>query len=283
MIRLERNSPCWCGSGKKYKACHWKQDKQSNNMDNNERIPRSDAFVEGMRKAGKLASEGLKAVGELVKPGVSTLALNDFVHTYFTERGAICAPLNYRGFPMSICTSRNEVICHGIPSADEILQDGDIISIDVTCILDGYHGDTASTFFVGNVSPMAKKLTDVTRSCLELGIAAVRPYGYVGDIGEAIQTYAHKHHFSVVEVFVGHGIGTVFHESLQIPHYGRRGKGERLLPGMFFTIEPMINEGVKDAVIMPDKWTAKTADNKLSAQFEHTLYLSEKGVEILTK
>ncbi len=238
--------------------------------------------IEKMRRAGQLAAQLLDHLAPLVKPGVTTLALNDEAERWTQEKGAISAPLGYNGFPKSICTSINEVICHGIPNAKQILRDGDIINIDVTPILDGYHGDTSRTFLVGNPSEKARKLVEVTEECLRRGIAAVRPGGKIGDIGAAIQEYAESHGYSVVRDFVGHGISHIFHTTPQIPHFGKKGKGKRLRPGMVFTIEPMINEGTYEAVLLEDGWTALTKDGKLSAQFEHTIAVVEGGVEILT-
>lgn len=233
-----------------------------------------------------MAAELLDAMTPLVKPGVSTQELNDFAEAWTQERGAVSAPLGYPGgsnpFPRSICTSVNEVVCHGIPRADQVLRDGDIINVDVTPKLDGYHGDTSRTFLVGDVAPRTQELVEVTRECLRLGIAQVRPGARIGDIGEAIQGFAESRGFSVVRDFVGHGIGRVFHCAPQVPHYGRRGKGARIEPGMCFTIEPMINAGDWEIEILEDGWTAVTADGSLSAQFEHTLYVSETGVEVLT-
>ena len=242
----------------------------------------SSREIEKMRQAGHMAAQLLDYLAPLVKPGVSTLELNDEAERWTQERGAISAPLGYHGFPKSICTSVNEVICHGIPNAKQILKDGDIINIDVTPILDGYYGDTSRTFFVGTPSPQAKKLVDVTQECLSRGIAAVKPGGKIGDIGAAIQEYAEANGFSVVRDFVGHGVGRVFHTAPQIPHYGTKGKGKRLRSGMVFTIEPMINEGTWEAQVLDDGWTAITKDGKLSAQFEHTIVVTKDGVDILT-
>lgn len=249
----------------------------------NERITLlSSREIDKMRRAGNLAAELLDYLAPMVKPGVSTLELNDEAESWTQKHGAKSAPLGYHGFPKSICTSINEVICHGIPKADEILQDGDIINIDVTPILDGYHGDTSKTFFVGEPSPVAKKLVEVTEECLMKGIAEVKPGARIGDIGAAIQAYAESCGFSVVRDFVGHGISNVFHTAPQIPHYGKRGKGKKIRPGMVFTIEPMINEGTYEAQVLEDGWTAITKDGGLSAQFEHTLAVTKEGVEILT-
>lgn len=242
----------------------------------------SSREIEKMRQAGRLAAELLDYLEPMVKPGVSTLELNDEAERWTKAHGAKSAPLGYHGFPKSICTSINEVVCHGIPSAKQILKDGDIINIDVTPTVDGYHGDTSKTFFVGTPSPTAKKLVEVTEECLRRGIAAVNPNARIGDIGAAIQEYAEAHGFSVVRDFVGHGVSRIFHTAPQVPHYGSRGKGKRLRPGMVFTIEPMINEGTWQVEVLADKWTAVTKDRKLSAQFEHTVVVTENGVEILT-
>jgi len=242
----------------------------------------SSRELDKMRQAGRFAAELLYRLEPLVKPGVSTLELNDQVERWTQDYGAKSAPLGYHGFPKSICTSVNEVVCHGIPSAKQILKDGDIINIDVTPIVNGYHGDTSKTFFVGQPSPRAKKLVEVTEECLNRGIAEVKPGARIGDIGAAIQEYAEAQGFSVVQDFVGHGVGRDFHTPPQVPHYGKRGKGLRLRPGMVFTIEPMINEGTWEVKVLADKWTAVTKDCKLSAQFEHTVAVTEEGVEILT-
>lgn len=235
-----------------------------------------------MRQAGRLAAELLHYLEPLVQPGVSTQQLNDEAERWTKEHGAKSAPLGYHGFPRSICTSINEVVCHGIPNPKQILKDGDIINIDVTPLLDGYHGDTSKTFFVGTPSPIAKKLVEVTEECLRRGIAEVKPGARIGDIGAAIQEYAEAEGFSVVRDFVGHGVSRIFHTSPEIPHHGTRGKGKRFRPGMVFTIEPMINEGTWEIEVLADKWTAITKDGKLSAQFEHTVVVTESGVEILT-
>lgn len=242
----------------------------------------SSRELDKMRKAGSLAAELLAHLEPMVKPGVSTLELNDEAERWTKSHGATSAPLGYKGYPKSICTSVNEVICHGIPNAKEILKDGDIINIDVTPLVDGYHGDTSKTFFVGTPSPLAKKLVEVTEKCLMLGIAEVKPGARTGDIGAAIQEYAEGMGFSVVRDFSGHGVHRVFHTAPEILHFGKRGTGKRLRAGMVFTIEPMINEGTWEAEIQADGWTALTKDRKLSAQFEHTVAVTEDGVEILT-
>lgn len=242
----------------------------------------SQREIEKMRKAGRLAAQLLQHLEPMVKPGVSTQELNDEAERWTQAHGAKSAPLGYKGFPKSICTSVNEVICHGIPNVKQILRDGDIINIDVTPIVDGYHGDTSKTFLVGNPAPKTKKLVEVTEECLRRAIAEVKPGARIGDIGAAIQEYAEAQGFSVVRDFVGHGISNVFHTAPDIPHYGTRGKGKKLRAGMVFTIEPMINEGTWEVEVLSDKWTAVTRDRKLSAQFEHTIAVTEDGVEILT-
>jgi len=238
--------------------------------------------IDLMRQVGLLAAATLEAVGPLVRPGVSTREIDEFVHRDTLKKGCIPAPLNYRGFPKSCCTSVNDVVCHGIPS-DRILKEGDIINVDVTHIYEGFHGDTSATFYVGPPSPKAKLVTEVSRRCLDLGIEQVRPGARIGDIGAAIQEYAESKGCSVVRAFVGHGIGRRFHEDPQVAHYGQWGRGARLKPGMTFTIEPMINVGTFDVRILDDDWTAVTADGELSAQFEHTLLVTLTGVEILTR
>lgn len=235
-----------------------------------------------MRETATLARKTLEYIGPFVKAGVTTLELNDLCHRFITDHGAYPSPLNYHGFPKSICTSRNEVICHGIPSAREKIKDGDILNIDVTTYLNHFHGDTNKTFLIGKVDPEVVRLVDVTYQCMRAGIAAVRPGGHIGDIGAVIQELAHDHGFSVVEEYCGHGIGREFHEEPQIVHVGKRGTGPEIKPGMTFTIEPMINLGARHCKLLKDQWTVVTRDGKWSAQFEHTLLVTEEGVEILT-
>lgn len=239
--------------------------------------------IDKMRVAGRLAAEVLTMIGEHVKVGVSTETLNQICHDYIVNvQGAIPAPLNYRGFPKSICTSVNQVICHGIPSEKKILKDGDIINVDVTVIKDGYHGDTSKMFFVGQPSILAQRLVRVTQECLYKSLALVRPGCTLGDIGAVIQQHAQANRYSVVREYCGHGIGKVFHEEPQILHYGKAGEGMALQAGMTFTIEPMINAGTHHTKLLPDEWTVVTKDHKLSAQWEHTILVTETGVEILT-
>ena len=244
---------------------------------------KSSEDIDKMRLVGRLAAEQLEMLEEFVKPGVSTEKLNQICHEYTTEiQNATPAPLNYRGFPKSICTSVNHVVCHGIPSEKKILKDGDIINVDVTLKKNGFHGDTSKTFLVGNTSKLANRLTEVCRESLYRGIQAVRPGGHVGDIGAVIQEHAERNRFSVVREYCGHGIGRVFHDEPQILHYGRKGTGPELLPGMVFTIEPMINAGKPAVKLLPDNWTVVTKDHKLTAQWEHTVLVTDTGYEILT-
>lgn len=228
-----------------------------------------------------MAAETLCAVAEILRPGITTEDINSFVHEDTVRRGALPAPLNYKGFPKSVCTSINDVVCHGIPGA-RVLKDGDIINVDVTHIYKGFHGDTSATFYVGTPSPEAKKVVEVARRSLELGIAQVKPGARLGDIGAAIQEFAEGHGCSVVRDFVGHGIGRKFHDEPQVKHFGNRDTGRRLKPGMTFTIEPMINLGTWRVRVLDDDWTAVTEDGSLSAQFEHTILVTETGHEVLT-
>ena len=245
-------------------------------------IHSSEDFVK-MRKAGKLAAEILDYITPFVEVGVTTNYLNDLCHKKIIENNAIPAPLNYRGFPKSICTSVNHVICHGIPS-DKILKNGDILNIDVTVIVEGWHGDTSRMYFVGNDIPIkAKKLTQITYECMMLGIEKVKPEIHLGEIGFAIQNHAEKHGFSVVRDYCGHGIGKVFHAEPSVLHYGKKNSGILLKEGMFFTIEPMINVGTFETLLSKhDGWTVTTRDKSLSAQFEHTIGVTKDGFEIFT-
>ncbi len=241
--------------------------------------------IDKMRDAGRLAGETLRFAGGLVKPGVTTAAINDQVHAYITERGAYPSPLNYRGFPKSVCTSVNDVICHGIPSEKQVLQEGDIINIDVTVTLNGYFGDTSRTFFVGpneSISEERRKVTTVAEESLARAICVLHHGCRVGDIGHAIQTYAEAQDCSVVRDFVGHGIGKSFHLDPPIAHFGAPRTGAKLMRGMCFTVEPMINAGSWRHKMLSDGWTALTIDGKASAQFEHTFTLRGDGVEVLT-
>mgnify|MGYP001332141003 CR=1 FL=1 len=247
--------------------------------------PLNNVELKKMRAAGKLAAETLDFITPHVQPGVSTLKLNDLCHDFILKHNAVPAPLNYRGFPKSICTSVNDVVCHGIPSANHILKDGDIVNIDVTVIVDGYHGDTSRMFYAGTPSPEAKKLVEITYECMMAGIETIRSGSWLSNVGKAIEALAHEHNFGVVREFCGHGIGSEFHTDPMVLHYANNDRRYdlRLRKGMCFTVEPMINQGTWETEMMDDGWTAKTADRKLSAQFEHTMAVTENGVEIFTK
>jgi len=236
----------------------------------------------GMRAAGRVAAEILDALVEHVAPGVTTQALDDIVHRLTLDAGAVPATLNYRGYTRSCCTSINHVVCHGIPS-DRTLKEGDIVNIDVTPILDGWHGDTSRMYLVGDVPLKARRLVDVTFECLTRGIAAARPGNRLGDVAHAIQSHAEANRYSVVRDFCGHGLGRVFHDAPEVVHAGRPGTGPELKPGMFFTIEPMINVGKPDCKLLDDGWTAVTRDRSLSAQFEHSVGITDTGCEVFTK
>jgi methionyl aminopeptidase len=236
-----------------------------------------------MRVAGRLAAEVLEMIASHVKAGITTEELNTICHDYIVNiQKAIPAPLGYRGYPKSICTSLNQVICHGIPGPRK-LKDGDIINIDITVIKDGYHGDTSQMFVIGNASILAKRLVKIAQDCLYLAIKMVKPGIRLGDIGAAIQQHAETANFSVVREYCGHGIGRYFHEDPQVLHYGKTGTGPALVSGMIFTIEPMINVGTYQTKLLPDGWTVVTKDHKLSAQWEHTILVTESGHEVLTK
>ncbi|MEO8604300.1 MAG: type I methionyl aminopeptidase [bacterium] len=235
-----------------------------------------------MRVAGRFAGELLDLVAEHIRPGMTTAELDALVDEATRSRGAVSAPYHYHGFPAHCCTSINDVVCHGIPDANRVLRDGDIVNVDVTPIVDGFHGDASRTYLIGSVSPIARRLVEDTYRSLWLGISAVRPGGTTGDIGHAIQRFVEPRGYSVVRQFSGHGIGRVFHTAPAILHYGRPGAGERLVAGMTFTIEPMINLGDWRCQVLKDGWTAVTVDGSLSAQFEHTVLVTDTGVEVLT-
>ena len=286
-LKVKRNDPCPCGSGLKYKkCCLGKKAPDTKNLKEEYakkygiRLKEPEQ-IEGIRRAGRLALDILDRVAAEIRPGMVTEQINTLVHELTKARGGVSAPLNYRGFPKSVCVSVNEVICHGIPG-ERVLKDGDIVNVDVTPILDGYYADVSKTFFVGTPGSDARKIVGVARKSLARGMSMARPGNTVGDIGWAIQKYAEKQGCSVVREFVGHGVGLEFHEPPQIPHFGRKGDGIRLVPGMIFTIEPMINLGEKELVILDDQWTAMTKDGALSAQFEQTLLITDRGFESLT-
>ncbi len=286
-MKVGRNDPCPCGSGLKYKKCCLGKEQQD------ERDPgalyahrykirlKKEADIEGIRKAGQLVLDTFEQIAPTLRPGVTTDDINTIVHDFTIKNHAQPAPLNYRGFPKSVCVSVNEEVCHGIPGP-RVLKEGDIVNVDITSVLDGYYADANKTFFVGTPGPQALKIVTVARECLERGISMVKPGNTIGDIGWAIQTYAERQGCSVVRDFVGHGVGFEFHEAPQVPHFGQKGQGIRLIPGMVFTIEPMINLGNHDLKILPDNWTAVTKDGSLSAQFEQTILVTQGGYESLT-
>jgi len=285
--KIRRNDPCPCGSGLKFKKCCMDK-KPSPGQRLRDRYFRQYKIrlkgardIEGIRKAGRLVLETLGLVERELRPGMSTDEINTLVHEFTLRNGAVPAPLNYRGFPKSVCVSVNEVVCHGIPDG-RVLKDGDIVNVDVTSILDGYFADANKTFFVGEPAPEARKIVEVSRQCLREGMSMVRPGATLGDVGWAIQRYAEGLGCSVVREYVGHGVGFEFHEPPHVPHFGNRGQGIPLAPGMIFTIEPMINLGSKDILILGDKWTAVTRDGSLSAQFEQTVLVTEDGCESMT-
>ena len=239
--------------------------------------------IEKMRVAGRLAAEVLHMIRPHVKAGVTTDELNQLCHDYIVnEQQAIPAPLNYHGFPKSICTSVNHQVCHGIPSK-KVLKNGDIVNIDITVIKDGYHGDTSKMFYIGEASILARRVSEISHECMKMGIEMVKPGAKLGDIGHAIQQHAESNNFSVVREYCGHGIGADFHEEPQVLHYGKPDTGITLKAGMIFTIEPMINTGKREVKVLPDKWTVVTRDRSLSAQWEHTILVTDDGFEVLTK
>ena len=247
------------------------------------KLIKTEEQIEGIRRSGVVNSGILDLVGKEIKAGMSTAAIAKLVYDYTVDHGAIPAPLNFEGFPKSVCTSINEVVCHGIPSEKEILKEGDIINVDVSTILDGYYSDASRMFMIGKVSPEKEKLVRVAKECLEIGMKAAKPFGFVGDIGHAIQKHAEKNGFSVVRDLCGHGVGLEFHEEPEVTHFGRKGTGMLLVPGMVFTIEPMINMGTYRVYIAEeDGWTVITDDELPSAQWEHTFVMRENGLEILS-
>lgn len=286
MKRPNRNDLCWCGSGKKYKKCHFEEDNKLYAYEEQGFIiPPLDIIktpeqIEGIRKSGKITNEILNIVGERIKEGVTTNEIDNWVSEYTIKSGGIAAPLNYFGFTKSVCTSINNVICHGIPE-DRPLKNGDIINVDVSTILNGYYSDASRMFIVGEASENAVKLVEAAKEALYIGINAVKPYGDLNDIGRAIESYCNKLGYSVVRDLGGHGVGLKFHEEPHVDHFAKPGKGVLLLPGMVFTIEPMINEGGYECVTLEDGWTVITKDGSLSAQWEHTIVVTEDGVEIL--
>ena len=289
-MKLGRNDACWCGSGRKYKACHMNFDEKlhsyalKGHMIPDHDMIKTPAQIDGIRKAGEINTQVLDYVEPYIKEGITTEEINRLVHEYTTKLGGIPAPLNYEGFPKSVCTSINEVVCHGIPSKNRILKSGDIVNIDCTTIYQGFYGDASRMYCIGEVSPEKKKLVAVAKECLELGFAEVKPYGFLGDVGYAINQHAMKNGYTIVREIGGHGVGLDFHEEPWVSHIGTRGTDYLLVPGMTFTIEPMVNMGKADVVTdKEDGWTVSTKDGEPSAQWEYTLVVTETGAKILSR
>jgi methionyl aminopeptidase len=288
-MKLDQNDPCWCGSGKKYKKCHKTHDIEIDKYRREgynilpSRILKSAQDIEGIKAAGVITRGILDMVATEIKEGISTQKIDDLVREYTYSHNAIPATLNYHGYPKSCCVSINECVCHGIPSPDRILRNGDIVNVDITSILNGYFADSSRMYCIGDVSVDAQRLVNVALECLEVGIEQVKPYTRLNNIGDAIEAHAFKFGYSIVRDLCGHGIGTQFHEDPEVVHYAQpKSKGVLMLPGMVFTVEPMVNQGIWKCNFLKDGWTVETADKKLSAQWEHTLVVTETGYEILT-
>ncbi|WP_196603785.1 type I methionyl aminopeptidase [Pectinatus haikarae] len=288
---MHRNDFCWCGSGLKYKRCHLDFDEHIDSIKFDPRmgqikppheIIKTEKDIAGITKSGKINNAALDLIAENIREGIDTLTLNDMAHNFIIENGGIPACLNYAGYPKSICISINDVVCHGIPSKKTILKSGDIVNVDITTILDGYYADASRMFMIGSVSPEAEKLVEVTRQCMELGINAVKPWHFLGDVGAAIEKHAHTNKYSVVTALGGHGVGKKFHEEPFVNHVGEKNTGMLLVPGMVLTVEPMINMGDFDVrTDEKDGWTVYTKDGSLSAQWEKTILITETGTAVL--
>jgi methionyl aminopeptidase len=284
-----RNDLCWCGSGKKYKKCHARIDERLQECYNAgmevivRRLLKTPEDIEGIKRSAAINIGVLDMVGERISAGVSTAEVDKWIYDYTVEHGGIPADLNYEGFPNSVCTSINDVVCHGIPSEEDILKDGDIVNVDCSTILDGYYSDSSRMFCIGEVSPERQKLVDVTRESVQRGLAQVKPWNTLGDMAHAVQSYVEENGFNVVREFGGHGIGKAFHEDPFVSHVGEPGEGVVLAPGMCFTIEPMVNAGGADIDMDdPNGWTVRTADGSDSAQWEVQLVVTEDGYELLS-
>lgn len=287
---MERNELCWCGSGKKYKRCHMaieekmEQLREAGHIVPGRELLKTPAQIEAIRKSAELNTAVLDHVAKHIRAGMSTEEIDVLVHDFTVSHGGIPAPLGYEGFPKSVCTSLNNEICHGIPDENIILQEGDIINVDVSTILDGYFSDASRMFKIGAVNERAERIVRVTEECVELGLKAAKPWGHLGDIADAIHTHAQKNGYSVVEDIGGHGIGLEFHEEPFVSYVTPKGSEMVLVPGMMFTIEPMINEGSPDFFVDEDNdWTVYTIDDGLSAQIEYMVLVTETGIEVLTK
>ena len=290
MNHMERNELCWCGSGKKYKKCHLAiEERIAYHEEKGEIVPTRDILktipqIEGIKKSARLNTAVLDHVAEHIHAGMSTEEIDRLVYDFTVSHGGIPAPLHYQGFPKSVCTSINNEVCHGIPDESIILEEGDIINVDVSTILDGYFSDASRMFMIGNVSERARKLVEVTKECVELGLAQAKPWNHLGDIADAINTYAKANGYSVVEDIGGHGIGLEFHEDPWVSYVTPKGSEMLLVPGMIFTIEPMVNEGSPDFFVDEEnEWTVYTEDDGLSAQVEYMVLITEDGAEVLTK
>ncbi len=290
MYKIGRNDPCWCGSGAKYKNCHLAFDQKLENYAiMGVEVPERNMIklpdqIEGIRHAGVINNQILDLVGEFIKPGISTEDINTLVHENTIRLGGIPAPLNFEGYPKSVCTSINEVICHGIPDPGRILQEGDIINVDVTTIVNGYYADASRMYCIGKVSPEAERLVRVAKESLEMGLKEVRAWSHLGNIGAAISEHVYANGFTVVREIGGHGVGLDFHEEPWVSHIGTRGTDMLLVPGMIFTIEPMVNAGNADVIHNEeDGWTVSTKDGSLSAQWEYTILVTEAGPEVLAR
>lgn len=288
-MELNRNDLCWCGSGLKYKRCHLDFDqkieafKLKGKIVPDRSIIKNKEQIQGIRESGKINTAVLDLVAEKIKAGMSTEEIDKIVYEYTISRGAIPADLNYEGFPKSVCTSINDEVCHGIPSEDIILQEGDIVNVDVSTIYNGYFSDASRMFKIGDVHEEVEKLFKVSKECLDAGLDAVKPWSFLGDVSEAVQKHAEKNGYSVVREFGGHGVGIRFHEDPFVSHVGKKGTDMLLVPGMIFTIEPMINMGSKEIFVDEENgWTALTEDGYPSAQWEYTVLVTEDGHEILT-
>lgn len=289
MEKINRNDPCWCGSGKKYKSCHMALDEKIHHYElQGHIIPGRDILktkeqIQGIKESSAINIAVLDAIEKIMRPGVSTGEIDELAHDLTVQMGGIPAPLNYEGFPKSVCTSINEVVCHGIPSRDILLKEGDIINVDASTIYKGYFSDSSRMYCIGEVSAEKKKLVQVTKECVEKGLAMVKPWNFLGDMAQAINDHAKKNGYSIVREIGGHGIGLEFHEEPFVSYVTPRGTEMLMVPGMVFTIEPMVNMGKADIYIDDeDGWTVYTEDGKPSAQWEVTLAVTEDGYEILT-
>ncbi len=289
MEKIDRNAPCWCGSGKKYKSCHMNMDNKIHMYELQGHIVPPHHILKNAEDIRKIKESSvvnmavLDAVGKMIGPGVSTQEIDDVVSRVTTQMGAIAAPLNYEGYPKSVCTSINEVVCHGIPDPNVILKEGDIVNVDVSTILDGYFSDSSRMYMIGEVSDEKRKLVEVTKECCDLGVKMVKPWNFLGDMADVIHRHALENGFNVVIDIGGHGVGFEFHEEPFVSYVTKPGTEMLMVPGMVFTIEPMINMGTSAVTIdKEDGWTVRTADGKPSAQWEYTVAVTEDGCEILT-